>query len=116
MMPLTGQAKTDYQRDYMRRRQGTKSPRVGLITSGGSNNTGSNKADLETRLRKVGLNLDGNRILDALGAKSSPLSKESSGKLPSYNKHVSKTGDRVIKDGVEVVVPSLDADGNEIPD
>ncbi len=31
-MMLKGEAKKDYQRDYMRKRQGVKNSRVGLIT------------------------------------------------------------------------------------
>ena len=73
-MPLTGEAKKLYQRDYMRRRQGTKRPRVGLITSVGSNKDallGSNKLDLKARLGKVGLNTVGNRV--SLQSTRSPL-------------------------------------------
>ena len=53
---------------------------------------------------------------DALKAESSPLKEESNSRLPVYNKRIHKAGDRVIKDGVEVVVPLLDRDGNEIPE
>jgi len=94
---LKGQAKTDYQRDYMRRRRGsnTRSNRVGL--------TGSNKLD---ELRGL---ISGIEAKPALAPK-----------LPLYNPILHRAGDRVLvqqgKKFMEVVIPELDAGGSPMPE
>lgn len=72
------------------------------------------KTDLEAKLAKVGLKVGSNGILDAAGLTRSPLEKESNARVPRYNKKIHKPGDRVIKDGVETIVPVMDAEGNTI--
>lgn len=113
---LTGSAKKDYQREYMRKRQGVKNPRVGLITSDGSNNNGSNNVktpDLKSKLAKVGLNLEGNRVSGAVGLGSSPLKTSLNSRVPLYNRRIHKQGDTVrMPSGEIVVVPELDGEGN----
>lgn len=88
---LTGQAKKDYQREYMRKRQGVKNPRVGLITSDGSNNNGSN---IKSKLAKVGLKVGKDGKLDTTGLTRKPLEIESN----------------------TIVSPNLDAGGEVVPD
>ena len=96
---LTGQAKKDYQRDYMRKR------RAGL--------TGSNTG-LTDRLKVAGLTMEGNRIIAVKKALPDV-------KIPLYNPAVHRAGDRVLvkppysKRLIEMVIPELDADGNAMP-
>lgn len=49
---LKGQAKTDYQREYMRRRR----------SNSGSNNMGLTGSNIETKLKAVGLTVEGNKV------------------------------------------------------
>ncbi len=111
-MALKGQAKTDYQREYMRKRQGTKKPRAGLITRSNKPDIGSNKDESKqetlVELRKL---ISG----DALKSKSSPLKEQSNSRIPLYNYTVHGPGDKVrMPDGQVVVIPDLDADGYPI--
>ena len=104
-MPLKGEAKKNYQREYMRRH------REGLTA-------GSNKGltdTLETSLSKQGLNLTGNRVSLALQSTRSPLKTESHTRIPLYNRHSPQIGEKVKMLGGEIViVPELDTDGNTI--
>jgi len=94
---LKGQAKTDYQRGYMReyqrQRRGSKQ---GL-------NTGSK----QDHLRQVIKNID-NKL------------QESVTKIPLYDPMIHKPGDRVTvlkgKRQVEIIIPQLDDDGNPMPE
>ena len=92
---LKGQAKTDYQRDYMRRRRGsnTRSNRVGL--------TGSNK-------------------LDELRGLISGIEAKPTVQPTLYNPAVHRPGDRVLiqqgKKFMEIVIPELDAGGSPMPE
>ncbi len=52
---------------------------------------------------------------DALQSISSPIEEESN-TIPRYNSKVHKQGDRVIKDGKEVIVQEVDASGEIIPE
>ena len=98
---LTGQAKTDYQREYMRKRRRSN---TGL--------TGSNKDDLSTKLESAGLTIEGNQL--SISSKSSPIKQESNTRIPLYNRRMHKQGDVVMLGGQVVTVPELDADGNPL--
>ena len=95
-MALKGQAKVDYQRDYMRKRRGL---------------TGSNKG-LTDKLKAVGLALDGNKI----SRENKPLAPAT---ISLYNPAIHKVGDKVlVQQGnrfIETIVPDLDADGHLVP-
>lgn len=114
-MALKGEAKKIYQRGYMRGRQGTKTPRVGLITPERSNNQGSNnikKLDPEAKQEKL---VELRQIIatpDTLRANSSLSSGGSNTKLPLYNPMLHRLGDRVLIQSdrglIEVIVPELD--------
>jgi len=95
---LTGQAKKDYQREYMRKRRATMPVRPVLDPS----------------VRPVGilgLRMDGNKILGLDKTATPTMPKE---RPPVYNPVVSKPGDKVIYNGQVVTVPELDADGHPI--
>ena len=92
---LKGQAKTDYQRDYMRRRRGSN--KIGL--------TGSNKPTLD-ELRG---------LISGIEAKQTVQPT-----VPLYNPILHRAGDRVLvqqgKRLVETVIPELDAGGSPMPE
>ena len=109
-MALKGQAKREYQRDYMRKRRGSNA---------GSNSeglTGSNKS----KMGIPGLEMDGNKIIglsDALKSTTSPVKEQSNPKLPRYNPRKPQIGQEVTMPGGRiVVVPNLDQEGNIIPE
>ena len=116
-MPLTGKAKKEYQRDYMRRRrQGLTKKDVRPVRPTVQT---PDKTDLKAKLAKVGLKLDGNRISLAPPSTRSPLETESNSRLLLYNPRVHKTGDMVRMVGptgkpIEIEVPELDVDGNQL--
>ena len=85
---LTGQAKTDYQREYMKRK------RAGL-TSGSNGDVRPNAMGLTDKLKAVGLTMDGN-IIEGVTKPNIPDSH-----LPNC------------PDGRYI---EIDADGNIIPD
>ena len=78
------------------------------------------KGDLEAKLEKAGLNLEGNRIVEALQSKSSPLKEETNTKLPRYNPAIHKPGDTVLmlrgKKWMPYLIPELDSSGQPVPD
>ncbi len=93
---LRGQAKTDYQRgymrDYQRKRRGSKQ---GL-------NIGSKQGS--NTLRRVIKTIEDKKVL----TKSAPI----------FDPYVHKPGDRVQRGKrlIETVIPTLDADGQPIPE
>lgn len=99
---LRGKAKTDYQRDYMRKRR-----KIGLTGS----NTGLTNTPVQPNvevLRQIIKNIE-----------SKPQEKPI---IPLYNPAIHKPGDRVLvrprygKSNIETVIPELDAGGQPIPD
>jgi len=119
-MALTGEAKKEYQKEYMRKQRSNQvrpteiTVRPVLDPTVRPNGKFSIQA-ITPELEKAGLKLNGNRILDALKSKSSPLKPETRGKLPLYNRFAPQIGERVIMPSGDIVtVPELDADGNTI--
>lgn len=104
-MPLKGQAKTDYQRDYMRKRRGSNN---GSNTEG---LTGSNQGKLD-RLRELIANPD--------ALTTSPLEESTLPIMTQENYRQFSPGDKVmVKRGKRMIVttvPELDRDGHPIPD
>jgi hypothetical protein len=99
---LTGQAKKDYQREYMRRRR-------------------SNTAKLVRPVRPIeipGLRIDGNKILGLDRISSPTMPDQPSNVAPLYDSTIHGPGDRVRvlqgKKFIEVTVPEIDADGHPI--
>ena len=122
---LTGQTKTDYQREYMRKRRSntgsnsvSSKPFPPPLELDGSNKglTGSSKDDLKAKLSKVGLNIGKDGVLDPTGLTRSPIETVTSSKPPVYNKRIHKAGDRVRMPGTNIVtvVPELDGEGNQV--
>ena len=108
---LKGQAKKEYQREYMRKRQGVKNPRVGLITSDRSNNNGSNNIETPEETKQTKL-----VELRELMANPQILPDVVKTRAPLYRRGFHKTGDLVRMPGsnTEVIVPELDELGNEL--
>ena len=98
-MVLKGKPKTDYQREYMRKR---RSNRVGLTGS----NTDIVRPGLAGKLKAVGIELKGNKIAKV------------DSQAPIYNPLIHRAGDRVMmkspysKKLIEMVIPNVDADGH----
>ena len=103
---LKGQAKTDYQREYMRKRRGL---------------TGSNKGLTQNNVRPIlraqGLTLEGNIIK---GVTKQPVTPTVTPDLPictEYNYRQFKPGDKVLMRNpynrklVETIIPELDIGG-----
>ena len=92
-MALKGEAKKEYQRDYMRKRRGS--------------NIGSNRSNAKDELHQT---------IKSIEDRGLP---EWDGKTPLYNPVVHGPGDRVmVKYGnklVETVIPELDAGGQPVP-
>ncbi len=106
---LKGQAKTTYQREYMRKRRGlTVRPNAGVRP-----NVQPSTAE---KLKAAGIVLDGNRIISP----SSELVQPGLPVCDRSNWRDFQPGDRVMmRQGrrlVETVVPERDAEGNPIPD
>ena len=126
-MPLKGEAKKEYQRDYMRKRQGTKNPRAGLLdppevirptvldpkpiirpSQKGGATPLTPKQEKLAELRQ---------IIEPLQSTRSPSKEESNGRIPLYNQETSQVGDRVrMPDGQVLTVPELDDERNPIPE
>lgn len=71
--------------------------------------------DLEARLEKQGLKVDGTSLSLAPQSKSSPLEKEGNTRIPLYSRSRSKTGDTVrMPGGNIVIVPERDGEGNPV--
>jgi hypothetical protein len=105
-MPLTGQAKRDYQRQYMRdyRRQGKgKSP--------AKKRTDSVRPSLDPVRPDVRPLKDLQAAMDAIVAR--PITVEPL--PPVYNPRVHKPGDTVLMKGKVVIIPEIDAEGNLLP-
>lgn len=96
---LKGKAKTDYQREYMRKRRSNTQPVRPLVRP---------KQETLKALREL------------VKPKSSPVQPESSPKIPKYNPQIHKPGDVVLvqrgKKWIETVIPDIDGGGQPIPD
>ena len=112
-MALKGQAKTDYQRDYMRKRRSNTyeplDPRP-VVLDPKEKRLAEARAVLEMALQPK---------TDVLKSTTNPL-KEESNSIPWYNPSVHVPGDRVrVRQGkgfTEVVIPQLDAGGQPVPE
>lgn len=131
-MPLTGQAKTDYQREYMKRKRSnavldppvrpTVLDPLGPVRPATVNTKPVPNQEKLAKLRHLIANPD------ALQSARSPVKEEANTILPMYNprcsrgnKRIHKPGDRVRMAGptgkiIEVIVPELDEEGNPVPD
>lgn len=107
-MPLTGEAKRVYQRDYMRRKRSNTGQKLDPV-----------RPPLKpvrpvSKLQAVGLKMAGNKIM-GVEKGAEPLSE-----LPMYNPIIHKAGEKVrVFDGnkmVEIVVPEFDTEGQSIPE
>ena len=111
---LTGQAKRDYQRHFMRRyRAEGRDPR-GKTLVRPSPVSGKTLLDPHGKTQIPGLAMDGNRIL---GLAPAPAIESPQPYVPGRHYQL---GDKVLvqqgRRTVEAVIPKLDADGNIIPD
>ena len=120
---LKGEAKKEYQKKYMKNYMKVKRSKQSVKTLLRPDVKTPVQPDIKAKLREAGLNLEGNRILDAVQSKSRPVKEESNTNLPVCNEYNFKQfnpGDRVrVKRGkgyIETVIPELDASGQAIPD
>ena len=95
-MALRGKAKTDYQREYMRKRRGSNNA-LGVSVRP--------KQEKLVELRKLMI-------------EPTPLTDVVKPKAPLYRRGFHKQGDLVRMPGsnIEVVVPELDAEFNPVPE
>ena len=119
-MALKGQAKKDYQRNYMRSlrlkgrvvRPALDPVRPGVKTPG--------KTNLKAKLAKAGLNIGKDGTLDLTQSTREPVRPESNTTVPMFNPSIHKAGDKVMvyqgKRLIETVIPELDADGHPVYD
>ena len=95
----------EWHKNYMRLKRSVTPPLLHPVTP-----------NLETKLSEAGLTVGKDGLLDLTGSIVSPLKEETNSRVPIYNRRIHKPGDRVIKDGQEVIVPVLDGEGNSIPE
>ena len=123
-MPLTGQAKTDYQREYMRNRRAgcPVSPVQSVASEQGITKsvtvTPSVRPLPESVRPEPDIAVRTEDILSDLRAKAQAIIDrpvEEVVEIPVYNRNIHKPGDTVLLQGKVVIVEETDAEGNTIP-
>jgi hypothetical protein len=113
-MPLTGQAKRDYQRQWIRaKRHRQKLKAEGRIVEPLSNPKPISVEPLANSCRTQTVEptvMDLQAKMDAICNKPSPTYDMP----PAYNPRIHKPGDTVLLKGKAVTVPEIDAEGNQI--
>ena len=115
---LKGQAKTDYQKEYMRKRRSNGADVRPVLRAvpkpvRSNGNVRPNVLDPIVRPKKAALQ----SIIDSIQSKESQVST-----VPLYNPSVHKAGDRVLVSSpynrklIETVIPELDAGGQPMPE
>jgi hypothetical protein len=114
-MPLTGQAKRDYQKQWIKRKRlRLKLKAEGRFVEPLSNPKPDSVEPLADSCRTRTVEptiIDLQAQMDAICAKPNPTYDMP----PAYNPRVHKPGDTVLMKGKVVIIPEIDAEGNLLP-
>lgn len=112
MVPLTGEAKKEYQREWVRQKRAKGSTRQVRQIEGSTVEPKRGEAPLVTKQETL---THLRQIIEAAQSKSSSLEEQSNTRL--YNPLAPQIGKRVrMPSGDIVVVPEMDDEGSQIPE